>query len=349
MSSRQSHGVDVRYLEPGDNERWDDFVEAHPEGTFFHRAGWKRVIENSFGHRCYQLYAAHRQEISGVLPLTHIKSRLFGNALISNAFGVYGGPVTLDAKTSEALTIEAQDLAQRLDVDYLEFRTRTPRDLDWPCNAELYATFRGSIEVDPEEALLAVPRKRRAEIRKALSRSLTSDVSLDVPRFYRIYAESVRNLGTPVFGRGYFDNLVSTFAPHCDILTVMHKGTALSSVLSFYFRDEVLPFYGGSVSASRNLPVNDYMYWALMRHAVDRGARIFDFGRSKRGTGAFAYKKNWGFGPERLHHQYCLLKRTTMPTMNPLNPKFRPLIKLWQHLPLGVANAIGPRIARNLG
>jgi hypothetical protein len=119
--------------------------------------------------------------------------------------------------------------------------------------------------------------------------------------------------------------------------------------LSFFFRDAVLPYYGGSVSGARGLRANDYMYWTLMRRAADRGVQVFDFGRSKRGTGAFAYKKNWGFRPETIYHEYLLVNCADIPAINPLNPKFRPLIQIWQHLPLGLANLMGPAIARNLG
>ncbi len=349
MSDRHTANQSIGSLEPDRASLWDAFVDHSPEATFFHRAGWKQVIEDSFGHQCYFLYALAGERVCGLLPLVHVRSRIFGNALISNAFCVSGGPVAIDQETLDALDEHAKDLARKLCVDYLEYRSQAPHHPDWDCNAELYASFRRRLDSDPGRDLLTIPRKRRAEIRKGIAAGLQSEVSQDIDRFYRIYAESVRNLGTPVFGKRYFENLMAVFGEHCDVLTVTHEGRPLSSVLSFYFRDQVLPYYGGGTAAARQFPANDFMYWELMRRAAGRGIEIFDFGRSKRATGAFAYKKNWGFEPSPLYHEYFLLGRKKMPSINPLNPKYRPLIMAWQHLPLWLANLIGPRIARNLG
>ncbi len=336
-------------LEDDAFERWDAFVDQCPEATFFHRAGWKRVIEQSFGHRCYFLFAESAGRIRGLLPLVHVNSRFFGNALISTAFCVYGGPAAVDDPGRTALDKAALRLARELDVDYLEYRLRSRVHSDWQCNAELYATFRRRLDPDPGVNLRAIPRKQRAEVRKGIAIGLQSELDPDVDRFYRIYAESVRNLGTPVFARQYFRNLVETFGDACEVLTVTHKGRPVSSVLSFHFRDEVLPYYGGGTAEARDLAANHFMYWELMRRACDRGLCTFDFGRSKRGTGAYAFKKNFGFEPRPIYHEYKLLHRDDLPAVHPLNPKYRVLIALWKRMPLPVANWIGPRIARDLG
>ena len=349
MSDRQTANPSVEYLEPDQVSLWDAFVDRSPEATFFHRAGWKRVIEDSFGHRCYFLCAWSGGQICGVLPLVHVRSRLFGNALISNAFCVYGGPVATNRTALHSLDEAAKELARALAVDYLEYRTQSPRHPDWACNAELYASFRRTLDPNPDKDLLAIPRKRRAEIRKGMKTGLQSEVTRDTDQFYRIYAESVRNLGTPVFGKRYFESLMAVFGEHCDILTIAGDGRPLSSVMSFYFRDQVLPYYGGGTGAARQTPANDFMYWELMRRAAGRGIKVFDFGRSKRGTGAFAYKKNWGFEPSPLYHEYFPVGRAGIPSVNPLDPKYRPLIAVWRLLPLWLANLIGPKIARNLG
>ncbi len=349
MSDRRTASLNIGYLEPDQVSLWDAFVDRSPEGTFFHRAGWKRVIEDSFGHRCYFLCASSGDQVRGVLPLAHVNSRLVGNALISNAFCVSGGPIAADRESLDALDEAAKELARELGVDYLEYRTQSPRHPDWECNAELYAGFCRPINPNPDKDLSGIPRKRRAEIRKGIATGLQSEVHRDVDRFYRIYAESVRNLGTPVFGKRFFENLMAVFGEHCEVLTVTHDGRPLSSVMSFYFRDQVLPYYGGGTAAARQTPANDFMYWELMRRAAERGIETFDFGRSKRGSGAFTYKKNWGFEPSPIYHEYYLLGRKEIPSVNPLNPKYHPLIAVWQYLPLWLANLIGPKIARNLG
>ena len=216
-------------------------------------------------------------------------------------------------------------------------------------NSRLYATFRKLLAPDPETTLNAVPRKRRAMLRKAKALGLKSEVDSDIRRFYRVYSRRVRDLGTPVYPASYFRTLLEVFGPDYEVLTVVRRGRPLSSVIAFHWRDEVLPYYGGGLEEARHCASNDFMYWEVMRRACERGARVFDFGRSKIGTGAFAYKRIWGFEPEPLHHEYLLLRTREMPNLNPLNTKYAVLIAVWRRLPLFVANALGPGISRGLG
>jgi FemAB-related protein (PEP-CTERM system-associated) len=328
---------------------WDRFVLAAPGATFFHRAGWKEVIERSFGHDCHFLQAKCDDRITGVLALVHVSSRLFGNALISNAYGVYGGPLASEQASLQALNEAAVRLAGQLDVDYLEYRLRAPSVLPWARNSGLYATFRKHLAADPEALLRAVPRKRRAMLRKAQALGLESEIDSDIRRFYRVYSHRVRDLGTPVYPAAYFRTLLEVFGADCEVLTVVRRGIPLTSVISFRFRDEVLPYYGGGLDEARRCAANDFMYWEVMRRACANGAAVFDFGRSKLGTGTFAYKSIWGFEPQPLHHEYFLLRQSEVPNLNPLNPKYALWVALWRRLPLFVANALGPRISRGLG
>lgn len=342
-------GLAIRELDPAREPAWDRYVAAAPEGTFFHLAGWRRVIARAFRHRAHYLLAERDGAITGVLPLVHMRSRLFGSGLVSVPFCVYGGPIASDAASLEGLIERCAELMRRLDTDRIEFRSRRPVAVEWPTRCDLYATFRRPLLGDEEADLKAIPRKQRAVVRKGIANGLACRIDQDADRFHRVYAESVRNLGTPVFSRRYFRVLVEVFRDCCEILTVEEGGAALSGVLSFYFRDEVLPYYGGGTRQARPRAANDFMYWELMRHAARRGARVFDFGRSKFGTGSFDFKKNWGFTPEPLHYQYQVRAGRTIPDHNPLNPKYRLLIAVWKRLPLAVANRLGPPIVRGIG
>jgi FemAB-related protein (PEP-CTERM system-associated) len=346
MSDRQ---VIVKSLSASDVARWDAFVARCPSASFFHRAGWKRVLEEGFGHRTHFLFAERGGQIVGVLPLAQVKSRLFGNALTAMAFCVQGGPATEDAVAKAALDRRALELADELDVDHLEYRSETPTQSDWLVKGDLYVTFRRPLDPEPEKNLTAIPRKQRAEVRKGLDMGLDCTVEDGADNIWAIYAESVRNLGTPVFGRRYFRALKAEFGDDCECLVLRKDGRIVSGVLSFYFRDQVLPYYGGGSHAARGLRANELMYYDLMRRASARGARVFDFGRSKLGTGAFAFKKNWGFTPVPLNYEYKLRRGDKLPDVNPLNPKYRLMIETWKRLPLPVANTIGPWIARSLG
>ena len=348
MNASGSH-LAVRTLTDSDAARWNAYVEARPAASFFHRIGWKSVIEDSFSHQAYYLYSERGGVITGILPLVHVKSRLFGNSLSSLPFAVYCGPVADDAESHDALDAAAFALSDRLDVDYLEYRNREPLRSDWPCKDDLYFTFRRPIVEDPEENLKAIPRKQRAVVRQSLKNGLDATIEETVDVVYAVYAESVRNLGTPVFPKRYFHNLKTVFGKDCELLVIRKDGKPVAGVLSFYFRDEVLPYYGGGTLDARKLGANDLMYWDLMRRAGQAGYRSFDFGRSKAGTGAFSFKKNWGFAATPLHYEYRLRNIGEIPEHNPLNPKYRLMIAAWKRLPLPVANTIGPYIVRHLG
>jgi FemAB-related protein (PEP-CTERM system-associated) len=338
----------VRRLTDERHPEWDAFVERCPQATFFHRAAWQRVIERAFGHRTHFLYAEADGRIQGVLPLAHVRSLLFGNALSSTPFCVYGGAVAENDQARAVLDQAAEDLAVELGVDYLEMRGMTPSPRDWPVK-DLYVTFRKEIDPDPEVNMRAIPRKQRAMVRKGIKAGLVGELDEGIDRFFLAYSTSVRNLGTPVFPRRYFQILKDEFGPACEIQTVTKDGRTVCSVMSFYFRDEVLPYYGGGTDEARQLKGNDFMYWEVMRRAGENGIRIFDYGRSKEGTGSYSFKKNWGFEPQPLPYQYRLVKASAVPDINPLNPKYRLFIRAWQKLPLWLANRIGPFLARNLG
>jgi len=340
----------VRRLEENRFADWDRFVETCPDATFFHRAAWKRIIERSFGHKTHYLYVERDAIIEGVLPLVEIKHRIFGHSLSSTAFCVYGGPAAANEAAAGMLDEAARALAQRLNVDYLEYRSQEGRGYDgFVAKSDLYVTFRKPIEPEVEKNLLAIPRKQRAMVRKAIKLGLASEIDVDAQRLHRVYAESVRNLGTPVFSSRYFEELRREFGDQAEILIVVKDGRPVSGVLSFFFRDEVLPYYGGGTGAARDLAANDFMYWEVMRRACERGCRVFDFGRSKVGTGAFDFKKFWGFTPQPLHYQYLMRRGDKPPDLNPLNPKLRIFIEMWKRLPLPVANFLGPWIVKNLG
>jgi FemAB-related protein (PEP-CTERM system-associated) len=347
---REQRPVAIKPLASGDEARWDAFVDSSEQGTFFHRAGWKRVIEEGLGHRTFYLYAENESgNILGVLPLTFIRSLLFGRSLSSTAFCVYGGPAAADAGVAEALAAQAVVIGNKLRAEYVELRSRRPTQQGWQQKTELYATFRKLLSPDSEENLLAVPRKQRAMVRKGIAAGLVSSVEQTADGLYALYAESVRNLGTPVFPKRYFRVLLEVFGSDCEVLIVRHLDRPVSGVLSFFFKDEVLPYYGGGTRQAREVAANDFMYWEVMRRAVDRGCRLFDFGRSKVGTGSFSFKTHWGFTPEPLSYEYRLLRTGEVPDVNPLNPKYKLLIDAWKRLPLPVANFLGPWIARDLG
>jgi FemAB-related protein (PEP-CTERM system-associated) len=341
--------ITIGTLTDRDYQRWDEFVMSCPEATFFHRAGWKTILERAFGHRTHFLYAESNGVIQGILPLAEIKSWLFGHWLGSLPFCVYGGIAAKSESAREKLDLAAQQLASELNVGHLEYRTFQATHPDW-AHKDIYVTFRKEIFSDHEQNMLAIPRKQRAMVRKGIKAGLRGVKDSNVDRFFALFSDNVHRHGTPALSKRYFRLLTEVFRDDCEVLTVVDiNNKPLSSVLTFYFRDEVLPYYAGDDVAARELAANDFKYWDLMRRAAERGCKLFDYGRSKIGTGPYHFKKNWGFEPIPLNYEYQLHGANSVPDQNPLNPKYRLFIKAWQSMPLTWANLLGPHIVKYLG
>jgi len=342
----------VEVLASGDvhgAKRWDEFVMSCPQATFFHRSGWQRVLRDVFRHETHFLFTTQGDRISGVLPLARVKSFLFGNSLVSLPFAVYGGVAAENEAAAAALEREADRLAQGLGVQHLELRQLERCHDGWP-RQDLYVTFRKALSSSEQDNMQAIPRKQRAMVRKGIKCGLRGEQDNDVSRFFALYASNVHRHGTPALPKRYFETLRHEFGQDCEILTVLGpSGQILSSVLSFYFRNEVLPYYAGDHEAARDVAANDFKYWELMRRACERGVTLFDYGRSKRDTGPYAFKKNWGFEPTPLRYEYRLYKRDSVPQNNPSNSRYKFLIDAWRRLPLGIATRLGPLVVRSLG
>ncbi len=339
----------IKELEQDCFSSWDAFVQQHSSATFFHRAGWKTVLEKAFGHKAIFLYAELDGKIQGVLPLGQVKSLLFGNSLISLPFCVTGGIVADSAEAKAALEMAAIELANKLGVGYLEMRNEQPVNETWLNKSDLYVSFKKEIDPDPEQNLLNIPRKQRAMVRKGIKAGLLSEWDTGVDRLHDAYSQSVHALGTPVFSKHYFEVLKEVFADDCSVLTITNEGELVASVMSFYFRDQVLPYYGGGTAAARHCKGNDFMYWELMRYSSEQGIKVFDYGRSKVGTGAYSFKKNWGFEPQPLHYEYYLVKSDELPNISPTNPKYKLFIDAWKKMPLWMTRMIGPHIIKYTG
>nr|WP_324827273.1 FemAB family XrtA/PEP-CTERM system-associated protein [Qipengyuania sp. Z2] len=336
--------------DPNEVARIEAFV-AELGGNVFQRPLWLQAVERGTGNLANGLVLERAGSIEGWLPVSDIHSPLFGRALVSSGFGVGGGALAGASADAEALCRAAQELALRLSATSIELRGGTAPH-DWRRIEGKHANFTADLAPDDDAQLLAIPRKARAEVRKGLANDLSITIGsseADRANHYAAYSESVRNLGTPVFARRLFDAVLDLFGGEADILTVRHEGRPVASVLSLYHRGTVMPFWGGGSHRARALRANECMYFELMRHARRRGCTRFDFGRSKVASGPFAFKKNWGFEPEPLTYWGWNAPGTQPRNIDPTDDSFSAKIALWKTLPLPVANAIGPWIARGLG
>ncbi len=340
--------------DPNEAARIDAFVTAHTQGTPFHRSAWSLAVAAGTGNRGLALLAERHGEIAAYLPLSEIHSPIFGRLLASSGFAVDGGLLMSEGFDPAAIFAFAEDQAIRRSCPAIELRGGIlPQGrAGWIAKTESHCGFVTPLAADDEAQLTAIPRKQRAEVRKGLANEFTIEVGTgprDRAAHYAVYAESVRNLGTPVFPRALFDAVLDRFGADADILTVRHAGEPVSSVLSLYHGGAVMPYWGGGTHAARGLRANDRMYFELMLHARRRGCNHFDFGRSKTNSGAYHFKRNWGFEPAPLTYAVWTAPGAAPRDADPTSAKHAAQIAVWQRLPLFVANRLGPWIARGLG
>ncbi|MCA9471137.1 MAG: FemAB family PEP-CTERM system-associated protein [Nitrospirales bacterium] len=328
---------------------WDEFVAVSATGSFFHTINWKTVLEKVFGYTSMYFLVEEQGVIQGVLPLFLVKNPLGRKTLISLPFAVYGGLCAESPSASQQLKEKGKSLACELGVDFLEFRHVVANGDELPIK-ELYFTFIREIFDGEEKNMNAIPRKQRRMIRQGIKHGLESKIGGKefLREFYTIYTTSLRNLGTPAFPYRFFEILLDVLGEQCRILSVWRHNQMAAAVMTFCYKDQLLPYYGGGLPQFLPYAVYDFMYWELMRYGWEHGYKVFDFGRSKQGTGAYDFKRHWGFEPTPLRYQYYLPHGGDIPNFSPANPKFQPFISIWKRLPLSVANLIGPHVIKYL-
>lgn len=339
--------------DPNEARRLEAFVAEQSDGTAFHRPAWLNAVARGTGNRALALVLERRGELAAYLPLLEAHSPVFGRVLVSSGFAVGGGVLAARPADAKALFAAAEELALRRSCPSIELRGGPlPKGREgWKVRFDSHCGFVTPLAADDDAQLTAIPRKQRAEVRKGLANDLQVTVGCDAEdraAHYAVYAESVRNLGTPVFPRSLFGEVLDAFGGDADVLTVWHQGAPVASVLSLYHQGAVMPYWGGGTFAARRLRANDRMYYELMLHARRRGCDRFDFGRSKTGSGAYDFKRNWGFEPEPLGYAMWTAPGAEARDADPTSAGNSAKIELWKRLPLPIANLIGPHIARGL-
>lgn len=330
---------------------WDEYVSAHGEATPFHMSAWPRSVERAYGYKTNYITAYRDDRIVGALALSDVRTPLLGRSFVSTAFSVGGGPLADDEESLLLLLETASVLAADAKVQYVECRSDFTADAKWFEKTGLYADFSLPVEAQEAVALSAIPRKRRAELRKGLKLKEEGRVTVrhdgKVDEFYNLYARSVHALGTPVFPKKFVEALVEKFGTMAEVLIIEVDGEPVAALLSFYFKNRVYPYYIGASDKARNARAFDLAYWEVMRRAAARDITTFEFGRSKVASGPFEYKKLWGAEPRMLTYRVRLISATEPPNVSPTNPKFSFFAKAWPRLPLAVANRVGPMLAPN--
>ena len=338
--------VEVRPLQPGEEEGWDRFVQASPSGTFFHLSGWKTVIETILGHRCFYLAAHNERGISGVFPICWVRNKIFGDCLVSLPLAAYGGICAEDESSYFSLLAAGSDLANRLGVRYLEMRNRSePFPTSLP-GRPLYVTFIKDLSPGEETLFKGLSYNARHRIKKCKKAGLEWTEEVTLEDFYEIYARNVHRLGTPVFSQNLFSLLRSVFPEHCRLFGVRKEGRLIAVDFCYSFKQQLLAYYAGSLEEFYRYAPNNFMYWNLIAQCCREGFQSLDFGRSKHGTGSFDFKMGWSMELFDLPYRYQLIRSKHIPHLTSVDSKFRLPIALWKRMPFAWTKTIGPRLLR---
>lgn len=343
--------TEIARSEPaGDAER-DRFVRAHPRGSVFHLAGWRRAVERAFGHPSSDLVAVDAGRIVGVLPLARCRKLLGGADLVSAPYGVYGGPIGETPAVERALIAEAVALGTREKVGRVEFRCVQDPGVPELRPSDLYATFVRDLPATVDEVMTRMPKRARAEVRKAIEKHGLSmeEGERFVPDLARLFGESKQRLGSPGLPRTWFEALASELGPACVCHAAVRGGEVVAATMSFVHGDTICFYYiGTTAEANRTFNATNFLTTRLQEWGVQKGLRRFDLSRSRVGTGAYSFKENQGFAPTPLAYRYALIGSRGLPALTPSNPRTKVLQETWSRLPGWLARGLSGRLSRYL-
>jgi serine/alanine adding enzyme len=338
-------------LTDSDKQRWDAFVLASDHGACYHQTGWKEVIEKSFGHQTFYLMSEDRVGgIEGILPLVQIKSRFFGNFLVSLPYFNYGGACASNRESLSKLLSEARLLATKMKAEHMELRHTQHLYEDLPVRTAKVA-MRLELPSVPQALLKSFPSKLRSQIKRPQKEGIVARIGREneLNNFYAVFSQNMRDLGTPVYSISFFKNILKTFPETTWICTIFTKeGLPIASGFLVGFKETMEIPWASSLRRYNFLSPNMLLYWSVLRYSCERGYRFFDFGRSTPGGGTYRFKEQWGAQPLQLYWHYWLGKSGTLPELNPKNPKYQLAIRVWKRLPVPVTRILGPHIVKNL-
>lgn len=341
--------ITVTLASSADWSDWDCFIDHHPGASVYHLSGWRSVIQKSFGHDCPYLLAKRSGRVVGVMPLVRMQSRLFGHFMVSMPYFNYGGSLSYEAATDQALTRQAIELATAAGCRHIEWRESAQRP-GLPARTDK-ANMWLDLPADTDTLWQSLGSKLRAQIKKAQASGLTYETGgiglLD--EFYRVFSTNMRDLGTPVYGKNFFE-IILREAPGHPVLVIGRTahGHAVSAALLLRHGSRMDVPWASTLRKANALNANMGLYWHMLCHACQASCSVFDFGRSSLDAPTYRFKKQWGAKPVQLHWNYWLPEGAELPKLNPDNPKFKLAILIWQRLPVFLTKLIGPPIVKQL-
>jgi len=330
-------------------EGWDGYLASHPQGSLYHDSRWAALIQTSFGHKSFFLTLSNTARVRGILPLVHLKSRIFGNALVSMPYFNYGGVLADDAQAAEALVDASLSLSQKLRADYVELRQNEPVPGGWPSKSHK-VIMQLALPPDPEELWASFKTKLRTRVRRAEKEGFTVHFGKQdlLDDYYSVFAKNMRDLGTPVYAHGFFQAILDTFPQNAHIVTVRRENQCIAAGFLLSHRKKMEVPWASSLRQFNHLSPNMLLYWSMLKHSIAQGCNVFDFGRSTRDSGTYAFKEQWNATPKPTIWTYPGGDASNLPDHSPQSAKYQWAARVWKRLPLSVTNTCGPWIVRNI-
>jgi len=339
--------VEVTGLD-GDTSGWRQFAACRPGVSIYHDPRWREVFQESFGHRCEYLTARREGRVTGVLPLVRLDTLLFGRFLVSLPFVTYGGLLAEDSASAAALAAAAVELARGCRARHIELRQREEAAIGWGCR-DHKVSLAVRLPERIEQAWSALSSRLRGKVRKAERSGAAFAVAgaEGIPGFYAVFARNMRDLGTPVYPGRFFQSIARYFPGELRLFEVRREGRVAAAAFGLLYGEELqLPWICSDYRYSKDY-LNEFLYWSVLEWAHGEGLRVVDFGRSTAGSGGHRFKLQWNPEERRLPWYYWS-RNGAAPQADPQNPRYRLAIRCWRHLPLALANRLGPPIVRGL-
>lgn len=343
--------MQVQWLRPQDEKEWNKYVSISGNASLYHHAGWKKVIEKSFGHKTYYLLSENsNKKVNGILPLVHLKSLLFGNFMVSVPYFNYGGICADSADVYRALLEEAVRIAKSENVEHIELREHRQHNNGLPFKTSKVCMLL-ELPANPDDLWKSFPSKLRSQIRRPEKENMYAQIGKqeELYKFYQVFLMNMRDLGTPVYSIKFFKNMLDTFPESASICTIYKESEPVAAGFLLGFKDRLEIPWASSIRKYNSSSPNMLLYWSALQHACLNGYRFFDFGRSTPGEGTYKFKEQWGAKPVPLYWYYWMKDgNVQLPDLNPKNPKYNTAIAVWKKLPVGLTRVLGPAISKNL-
>jgi serine/alanine adding enzyme len=351
MTQRLNDSTTIRLYTESDRDNWDKYVMKSNSSNCYHLTGWKNVIEKSFGHKTYYLLSEDENlQINGILPLVHLKNILFGNFMVSLPYFNYGGVCADNDEVSTQLLDEAAIIASTQKIDHIEFRHVSKAASDLPVKTSK-VSMKLTLPQTKEELWTSFPSKLRSQAQRPIREQMYAKVGRldELDNFYDIFSQNMRDLGTPVYSKSFFRNILHEFPTTTWISTVYTKeDQPVASGFLVAFKETMEIPWASSLRAFNKLSPNMLLYWSVLEFACNQEFKMFDFGRSTPHEGTYKFKAQWGAKPIQLYWHYWMKNGGPLPEINPHNPKYEMAIKVWRRFPIGLTRLIGPHIVKNL-